>query len=129
MLSAVMTILLVSATTFDDPPGPKKPPSKEQLAAITVRGRSLAEYDLAAWHASDAVQNVEVKPGSVQGCIARKTDKGWVVAFGRLRGEEGPYLIAYEATQGKDPKEFQVKAYDPPREDTGFSQSAARCSA
>ena len=31
-------------------------PSAAELAEITERGRALAEYDQAAWHATDAVQ-------------------------------------------------------------------------
>jgi hypothetical protein len=126
MLSTAVAVLLVSSLTLDDPPRTKQPPTKEQLAAITNRGRLLAEYDRAAWHASDAIQQLKPKERAIQGYIARKTAKGWDVAFGRLRGEKGPYLIAYEASQGKNPQEFQVKAYDPPKEDAGFSQSAAR---
>jgi hypothetical protein len=36
------------------------------------------------------------------------------------------FLIAYEATQGKDPDEYEVKEFDMPKEDTGFFRSAAR---
>ena len=60
------------------------------------------------------------KPGSVAGYIARKTDKGWVVAFGRLDEEKAKYLIAYEASQGDSPDEFAVRVFDPPKADTGF---------
>ena len=49
-----------------------------------------------------------------------------MVAFGRLDQGRDKFLIAYEATQGKDPKDFDVKAFDPPKEDTGFYRSAAR---
>ncbi len=118
-------MLLVQATALDDPPQPKKPPTAEQLAAISARGRLLAEYDRAAWSASDEVQKHELKEGLVERYIARKTDKGWVVAFGRVRDEKGPFLIAYEVIQGKDPKQFQFQAYDPPKEDTQFYRSAA----
>jgi hypothetical protein len=126
MLPVLVALAFVQPLVPDDPPQAKKPPSAEQLKAITARGRLLAEHDQAAWHASDAVQKLGIKEGSVEGYIARKTDKGWVVAFGRLKGKEGPFLIAYEATQGKDPKEFRAEALDPPREDTGFFRGAAR---
>jgi hypothetical protein len=126
MLSAVITILLVQATVRDDPPPSKKPPTPEQLAAITARGRLLAEYDRAAWYASDEVQKHELKDGVVERYIARKTDKGWVVAFGRVKDDKRLFLIAYEAIQGKDPKQFQFKAYDPPKEDAAFYRPAAR---
>jgi hypothetical protein len=127
MLSAVVVFALIPVTALDEPPQPKKqPPSTDQLKAITERGRMIAEHDQAAWHASDAVQKIGIKEGSVEGYVALKTNKGWVVAFGRLKDQRGPYLIAYEAIQGKNPGEFQARAIDPPREDSGNFQAAAR---
>ena len=126
MVPAVITMLLIHVTALDDPPQPKKPPTLEQLAAITARGRLLAEYDRAAWYASDELQKHELKEGVVERYIARKTDRGWVVAFGRVKDDNGPVLIAYEAIPGKDPKHFQFKAYDPPKEDDKFYRSANR---
>jgi hypothetical protein len=123
MLAIVITLALIALA---DPPEPKMPPSKEELAAITQRGRDLAGYDAAAWHASDAVRTKDPKPGSVGGYIARKTDKGWVVAFGRLDETKAKYLIAYEATQTDRPEVYEVRAFDPPKTDTGFFRSAAR---
>src|SRR4051794_22740171 len=123
MLTALTTLAFIALV---DPPAQKEPPSKEELAAITERGRLLAECDQAAWHATDAVQAQMPKEGSVIRYIARKTQKGWTVAFGRLDQGRGKFLIAYEATQGEDPKDFDVKAFDPPKEDTGFYRSAAR---
>ena len=126
MVAAVITMLLIHVTALDDPPQPKKPPSQKQLDAITTRGRLLADYDRAAWYASDEVQKHELKEDLVERYIARKTDKGWVVAFGRVKNDKGPFLIAYEAIQDKDPKQFRFKAYDPPKEDAGFYRSADR---
>ncbi len=122
-------VLLATVTAFAlialaDLPEPKKPPTNEELAAITERGRSLAGYDAAAWHASDALQAKEIKPGSVIRYIARKTDRGWTVAFGRL--DKDKFLIAYEATQGKEPDQFDIREFDPPKEDSGFFRSAAK---
>ena len=37
MLSALISVLLVQATALDDPPRPKKPPTLQQLEAITQR--------------------------------------------------------------------------------------------
>ena len=65
-----------------NPAGQDKPPSKQELAAISKRGRSLAAYDFAAWHGSDAAQAKNLKPGLIERYIARETDQGWVVAFG-----------------------------------------------
>jgi len=96
-----MTALALFALT--DQPARKEPPSKDELAAISARGRDLAGYDAAAWHASDAVQAKQPKEGSIVRYIARKTDRGWVVAFGRLDQKQRKFLIAYEATQGDKP--------------------------
>ncbi len=121
-IAAAIAIALAAA----DPDAPKTPPSEAELAAIAERGRNLAGYDQAAWHASDAIQAKDPKPGSVAGYIARKTDKGKVVAFGRLDEAKAKYLIAYEAIQGKTPDRFDVNAYDPPKADTTFFRPAAR---
>jgi hypothetical protein len=120
------TIAAFAVIALVDPQGGKEPPTKEELAAITGRGRDLAGYDAAAWHASDAVQARDPKDGSVVRYIARRTDQGWMVAFGRMDQAQDKFLIAYEATQGKDPDRYEVKEFDPPKEDTGFYRSAAR---
>ena len=120
MLVVLTTLALMSSARLDEPP------AKEVLSAITERGRSLAGYDDACWHASDAVMVKKPKPGSVARYIARKTDGGWVVAFGKLDDEKDRFLVAYEATQGKEPGVFTVKEINPPREDDGFLRSAAR---
>jgi hypothetical protein len=36
------------------------------------------------------------------------------------------FLVAYEAVQGKDPDNFDIKEFNPPREDSGFFRSAAK---
>jgi hypothetical protein len=123
MLAALAALALFA---LDDPPARKEPPAKEELAAISERGRDLAAYDSAAWHASDALQGKDVKTGSVAVYLARKTDQGWIVVFGRLDEKEEKFLIAYEATQRKDSDKFVVKELDPPKEDTGFFRLAAR---
>jgi len=104
----------------------ESPASQAELAEITERGRQLAEYDTAAWHASDAVVALSPPEGSVARYIAMKTEAGWVVAFGRLNEKRDKFLIAYEATQATTPVEFKVKKHDPPKEDAGFYLSAAK---
>jgi hypothetical protein len=123
MLATVTALALIALA---DPPDPKKPLTKEELAAITERGRNLAGYDAAAWHASDALQAKDIRPGSVVRYIARKTDRGWTIAFGWLDQARDKFLIAYEAAQGKDQDLFDIKEFNPPKEDSGFFRSAAR---
>jgi hypothetical protein len=97
-----------------------------ELAAITTRGRMLAEYDTASWHATDAVLALKPAQGAVRRYIARKTDAGWVVVFGKFNETKDAFIVAYEATQGSDQRQFTVKTNGPPQKDTGFYYFAAR---
>ena len=102
--------------------------SDSELAAITARGRMLAEYDVAAWHATDALRDAlkaDDKPPHGN-YVAKKTDGGWVVVFGKVNDGGDKYLVFYEATQGATPVDFTVKKYDPPREDSKFYLFASR---
>lgn len=100
--------------------------SDAELAEITERGRMLAEYDVAAWHATDAVVALSPPEGSVARYIARKTGASWTVVFGRFNDKRDKFLIAYEATQGATAKEFKVKKHETPLADAGFYLAAAR---
>ncbi len=122
----LVTLTALAVITLFDPPARKEPPPIAELGAITERGRDLAGYDAAAWHASDAVEAKQPKEGSLARYIARKIGTKWVVAFGRLDEKQESFLIAYEATQGDKPDVFDVKALDPPLVDTGFFLSAAK---
>jgi hypothetical protein len=101
-------------------------PSATELAAITARGVLLAEYDTAAWQATDAVKAVHPVEGRVGRYIARKTDAGWVVDFGRLNEAGDKFLLAYEAVQTGNSPQFDVKCFDQMREDTGWNLAAAK---
>ncbi len=100
--------------------------TEAELAAITERGRALAEYDQAAWHATDAAQTANPKTVDGQVYIGKKTNGKWTVAFGVLNSDKSKFLIGYEAQQLAEPKEFAVKKNDPVREDEGFYLLAAR---
>ena len=102
------------------------PPSKTELAPITERGRQLAQYDTAAWHASDAVVATKPEEGSVQRYVAKKEGNVWTVMFGRVNDKGDKFLVAYEATQGATPTEFTVKKHNPVKEDSGFFLVAAK---
>jgi hypothetical protein len=99
-------------------------PSETELAAISARGVLLAEYDRAAWQATDAVQAAHAVKERVGRYIGRKTDAGWVVDFGRLNQAQDKFLVAYEAVQMS--AKFEVKSFDPAREDTGWDLAAAK---
>lgn len=102
------------------------PANEAELAEITGRGRQLAEYDVAAWHATDAVVALSPPKGSVARYLARKTDAGWVVVFGRLNEKRDKFLIVYEATQAGSPTQFKVKKHEPPQESADFYFFAAK---
>jgi hypothetical protein len=123
--SLKLTIALVFCSISVVPQN-SKPLADSELAAITARGRMLADYDTASWHATDAVLALKPPAGAVSRYIAKKTDPSWVVVFGKFTETKDGFLIAYEATQGSDPRQFAVKTYDPPRTDTGFFYFAAK---
>jgi hypothetical protein len=121
-----LTLLMLAFCTLPVLAQKAQPLSDSELAAITARGRMLAEYDNASWHATDAVMALKPAEGAVGKYIARKTDKGWVVVFGRFNDAKDAFLIVYEATQGSGPQDFAIKTYDPPEEDKAFFYIAAR---
>lgn len=99
-------------------------PSAAELAAITERGQLLAGYDSAAWHATDAVLTTHPKEGTSNRYIARKTEAGWVVDFGKLSATGDKFLVVSEAVQTGG--EYTVRSFDPAREDTGWNLAAAK---
>jgi hypothetical protein len=100
-------------------------PSKSDLAAITARGRMLAEYDAAVLQAYDALRPLSPTKELVTRYIARKNDKGWVVDFGRVNEARDSFLVAFVATQGSTPKEFTIQTQNPPTPEQGFDLQAA----
>jgi hypothetical protein len=103
-----------------------KAPTAADLQGITARGKMLAEYDVAAWRATDVVEDLKPAEGSTRYYIAKKTNVGWEVVFGRLSDAHDKFLIAYKATQGTSSEFFTAKASDPPIENTEFYFSAAK---
>jgi hypothetical protein len=101
-------------------------PSTAELAEITERGRALAEYDQAAWHATDAVQTANPKTTEGQHYIAKKENKRWTVVFGALNLDKSKFLVSYGAEQLAKPKEFRVTKDEPAKEETTFYLFAAR---
>jgi hypothetical protein len=100
------------------------PLSPEQLAEISARGRMLAEYDEAAWHATDAVIATHPKQDDNSRFVCRKDSGKWTCIFGRLGADR--LLIDYEAVQGVRPTDFEVKHHEPAAEETGFYFAAVK---
>ncbi|MGO8788742.1 MAG: hypothetical protein ACLQVL_15355 [Terriglobia bacterium] len=120
-LFAICTLVLATARI-----SASSKPSDAELAAITARGVLLAEYDTVAWQATDAVKATHPAKGRVGRYIARKTEAGWLVDFGRFNQAQDKFLVAYEAVEMGSPAHFEVKGFDPAREDMGWNLAAAR---
>ena len=101
-------------------------PAEAELAAITARGVLLAEYDTAAWQATDAVKAAHPVKGRMGRYIGRKTEAGWIVDFGRLNETGDKFLVSYEAVQTAGLSKYEVKGFDPAKEDTGWNLEAAK---
>lgn len=104
---------------------PVKPAPPKELAAITARGRLLAEYDRAAWQATDAVLAQPPEPGTIQRYIARKSEDRWTVVFGRLNDRGDRFLIAAKAKQDVRSGKYTVERYAKPKEEGGYWADAA----
>lgn len=102
------------------------PPTSEELAAITERGRLLYEYDQAAWHASDAAQMANPKTVEGQRYIAKKENGKWRVVFGKLNEDRTRFGIAYEADEQATLRNFAVQKEPEELQDEGFFLYAAR---
>lgn len=102
------------------------PPSADELQAISDRGRLLAEYDQAAWGATDAVMALHPTAASITHYIARPLADGWHVVFGRLAATRDTFFIAYDARLAPGDSVFRAAALTPPRADTGYYARAAR---
>ena len=126
MIKTVLVAIAVLVFTSTSMGQRTAPPSKLELEGIAERGRQLAAYDVAAWHATDVVLELKPEQSSLGRYIARKTDSKWTVVFGKLNEKRDRFLIAYEASQGLSPIEFTVKKYEMPKEDTSFYFSAAK---
>ena len=101
---------------------------RPELDAITARGRLLAEYDQAAWHATDAVMALRPDASAVRGYLARRRADGlWEVVFGRLDSSRETFLIAYRAVQrSAGDTSYSATALSPREGDVDWYARAAR---
>jgi hypothetical protein len=101
---------------------------RPELDAITTRGRLLAEYDRAAWHATDAVLALHPDQSAVRGYLARRRADGlWEVVFGRLDPAGSAFVIAYRAVQrGTGDTSYGATALSPREADSDWYARAAR---
>lgn len=120
LLLLVLVSLQLSISAQRDKPG-----SETELAEITKRGKMLAEYDVAAWHSTDAVMALSPKEGSFTTYIGKKDLNSWTVAYGKLNSKKDSFSIIYEAKQLEEPKKFKVEKFDSPKEDIDYFFRAA----
>ena len=89
-----------------------EPPSDTALAGITARGRLLAAYDVAAWHATDGILALKPTESDLNVSVAlRAPDARWTVLFGRVPATKDTFFIRYRATQGGADTAFIVQRY------------------
>lgn len=103
-----------------------QPPAQDKLDAITQRGRQLHAYDMAAWHATDAVMALKPENGSFTTYVARQNGTNWTVVFGKLNDAKDKFVVAYEAVQNAAPESFKATKLEKVREESGFYVGAAK---
>lgn len=142
VISVVTCAALASAQTPTPTPAPAATPApsptpvtrsapagKDELAAISARGKALAEYDEAAWHASDAAASIFQSMTTKGLYVADKAKGKWVVYFGKFNSDaRDQFLVLVEATQKKD-VEYTTTRHDTPKVETGRVLDLARAAA
>jgi hypothetical protein len=103
-------------------PAANVPPTRADLDAVTERGVALASFDKAAAGGTDAVFMLHPDQSLLSHYIAVKTDSGWVTKFGKIEGSV--FKVAYEARLTLEG--YKADAIVPPREEAGFTLTAAR---
>ena len=89
------------------------PPTGEELAAITARGKRLTEYDRAAHQAIAAVKAIHPVPGKGPLYLGQQVPSGWVFWFGHWDDAGRNFVTAYEARQEGSSLQFIVKEVPP----------------
>lgn len=139
-LAAVVTLLAGVAAAHPagaqwKPPRPPKPvtvarphipPSVDSLAAISRRGRLLAEYDAAMWLGADAMTSLSLPADGVRRFIVKRTNRSWEVATGALSAMADTFNVEQLSTPGIQPKKWASTLYEPAAPDTGYFLHAAR---
>lgn len=101
---------------------------QSRLDSITERGRIIAAYDKAAWHASDAVALFHPDTTAMQAYMARRNADGrWEVVFGRPSAKADTFYIASRATQSAtEDSTFLVTPLSQPLPDVDYYARAFR---
>jgi hypothetical protein len=103
------------------------PPRKDELSAISARGKRLTAYDQAAWHAGDALTLLAPDDAKVRCSVAQEQSDGrWRVVYGKRSEADDAFIIAYEAVQTDSPTSFVATAKTPPPIDTDYFLRASK---
>ena len=132
VLLAVTVVLTSPVVALAQSAAPQKQlPTVDSLDAISYRGYLLAQYDAAAWIASDSVVARKPDPSRITGYVARQLgEQQWAVAFGRLSASRDTFFTAFEAVQrAGNSRSFDVREFTPGRADTGYYARASRAMA
>ena len=139
-LTAAFSVLLTTTAAAQTPPVSSpaptptpvvrsEPASKDELAAISARGKALYDYDQAAWHASDAAMKVLQKMGALQNSamfyVADRVKDKWVVSFGTLSDDREEFRVVLEAVQDGKTK-YKTSKFETPKLDKGRVLNLAR---
>lgn len=100
-------------------------PSDTLLAGISERGRQLAAYDWAAWHATDAFLAAKRDVEGLQLYVVERHPARWIVSFGRLSADTSAFLIRYDVIATAASESFQVIHYPGDRVDSAYTRDAA----
>jgi hypothetical protein len=126
---AALVLLVGVAPALAQTPNPTAPakalPTPDSLAGITRRGVALAQYDVVAWRATDAVMALHPAEGELNAYVARRIDSTWSVAFGHLSAAKDTFWVAFEARQLATKRDSFVVSRRVVA-DTGYYARAAR---
>lgn len=101
-------------------------PSRVELDSITARGIALAQYDRAAWDASDALIALDPNPHGAQHYIVVENEGRWFVYFGALTTARDTFYIAYSAEKAAADSVFRARKFPIAIPNTGDQLHAAR---
>lgn len=112
-----ITVLLASSL-FTQAQAQMRIPSRDELNAITARGRELAAYDLVARGATTALLTKRPSKDDVNTCVVLRNRDGWHVSFGKLNEKRTAFIAAYDVACRNDLTAYTVRKNIPPAPDT-----------
>jgi hypothetical protein len=93
---SLLLLGLICTPAFSKDKNKKAGFDQEELDRSTARGRQLYEYDQAAWHATDALLAQKPDTSRVEFYVARKTEEGWLVSWGKFNDANDAFLVSYQ---------------------------------